>query len=676
MIRSTSFVRTLALALVAGLLLVGRTAGALCAPSAEGIFPASGIVGTVVNATVPGMGLTGATASVIGSPGLDVVVQNATDLDASLQLTIDAAALPGERIVTLTTAAGAVNLSFTVNPAGGPIVATVSPPPIVTQGFPIVLSITGENLASLDLTQVSVTGTGLAVTAVTPAVDGLSADISLDVAADASLGTQALVIATPLGGAVLQLAVVRPAPVVTGIAPGAGEIGATVPITLTGSGLTGAALVITSGAGGAGGVTITDVATPDDATLTATLTIAGSLVPETEPRLLIVTSEAGQTTAEFFIVAPNVPSLTTIRPGAGEPGDTVPIELKGLNLTGATLSTLLPLPLTLQNVAVVDDETITAEVVIDALALANTNHQIIATVGLDSSSITFRVIPVGLPFIGRVRPPFGNRGATLALFLDGVNLGTTVLGTGVDLSGPKITESNALPLDEFTVRAILDIDDTASVGFRDVTCTTAAGFFTKSAAFRVNVPGQVPIITSVTPNTVDPGTTTPITVTGSGFEGGGVLVTGPGATVANVVIDPTGTIITFDLTLAADAPADSRQLIVVTENGIATCGILTSVAGPELLVATLLKTGSVFEVTSAGFRLVVFEFSINENFETGLRTYAVSSATTALTLNQLQAENVGRAVRDLPFVYVRASGITATNQTGTSDPYRIRRWTP
>ena len=72
-------------------------------------------------------------------------------------------------------------------------------------------------------------------------------------------------------------------------------------------------------------------------------------------------------------------------------------------------------------------------------------------------------------------------------------------------------------------------------------------------------------------------------------------------------------------------------------------------------------------------RLVVFEFSINENFEPGPRTYAVSSAGTALTLTRLQAENVGRAVRDLPWAYVRASGITATNQTGVSDPYRIRR---
>jgi hypothetical protein len=671
--RSTSFVRTFALALVASLLLIARNAGALCAPSAEGIFPASGIVGTTVNAIVPGLGLAGATASVVGSPGLDVAVQNATDVEVSLQLTIDPAALPGERILTLTTAAGAVNLSFTVNPVGGPIVATVSPPPIITQGFPIVLHLTGENLGSLDLTQVTVTGTGLTVTAVTPALDGLSVDLSHDVAADASLVTQALVIATPLGGAVRQLSVVRPAPVVTGVAPGAGEIGTVVPITLTGSGLTGAALVITSGSGGAGGVTISDVATPDDSTLTATLTLSGTLTPETEPRLLIVTTHGGQTTADYYIVAPNVPTVTRIRPGAGEPGDTVAVELKGLNLTGATLSTLLPFPLTLQNVVVVDDETITVDVAIDALAVVNTNHQITATVGLDTSSITFRVIPIGLPFVGRVSPPFGNRSATLAILLDGVNLSSTIPGTGVDLSGPKIIESNALALDDLTVRAILDIDPTASVGFRDVTCTTAAGSFTKAAAFRVNVPGQLPIITSVTPNTVDPGTTTPITVTGSGFEGGGVLVTGPGATVTNVLVDPTGTIITFDLTLAADAPADARQLIVVTENGIATCGVLSTVTGPELLSATLLKTGSVFEVLSAGFRLLVFEFSINENFETGLRTYAVSSAGPVLTLTRLQAENVGRAVRDLPFAYVRVSGVTATNQTGASDPYRIRR---
>ena len=76
---------------------------------------------------------------------------------------------------------------------------------------------------------------------------------------------------------------------------------------------------------------------------------------------------------------------------------------------------------------------------------------------------------------------------------------------------------------------------------------------------------------------------------------------------------------------------------------------------------------------STGFRLYIYEFSINVNFEEGLRTYAVSSAEPTLVLTRLQAENVGRAVRDLPFGYVRVRGLTTTNQFGVSEPYRFRR---
>ena len=140
-----------------------------------------------------------------------------------------------------------------------------------------------------------------------------------------------------------------------------------------------------------------------------------------------------------------------------------------------------------------------------------------------------------------MRPPFGNRGATIAFFLDGVNLSTTIPGTGVDLSGPKIIESNALALDDYTVRAILDLDPTASVGYRDVTVTTADGSFTKDAAFRVNVPGQVPIITSRHAQHGRPRHDHADHRDGQRVRRGGVLVTGPGATVTNVVVDPTGT---------------------------------------------------------------------------------------------------------------------------------------
>jgi hypothetical protein len=186
----------------------------------------------------------------------------------------------------------------------------------------------------------------------------------------------------------------------------------------------------------------------------------------------------------------------------------------------------------------------------------------------------------------------------------------------------------------------------------------------------VNIPGQIDHHGCDTERGVA-GTTTTITVTGSG-AGAGVSLGGAGANATNIVVDPTGTLITFDLILAADAAAENRPLIVVTENGTATCGILNT---PTIEVGTakIVKTGSVFQALTAGFRLFVYEFSINERFDAGPRTATVASPTALLTLTQLDAENVGRAVRDLPFTYMRVSGVTATNQIGTSTPVRLRR---
>jgi hypothetical protein len=660
-----------ALAFLAGSFCVAQSVWAFCAPSVKGVFPASGIVGTSVAATVTGSDLSGATASVFGEPGLGVSVTNTSATTVSLQLTIDAAAAPGERIISLTTSAGTVAVDFTVNPAGGPIVAAVSPEAKATQGFPLALVVTGQNLAGIAAPNVTVSGVGVTVDTATAAGDGTSLDLALAVAADADLGTHAVVIATPTGGALLQLYVQRPAPSITQISPGAGAVGAVVPLTITGAHLTGAALIITSGASGQGGVAVSQVATPDDSTLTATLTISGSLSAESEPRLLIVTNESGQATAEFFVVAAGVPTITSIRPGAGSPNTTVGVTLRGLHLTGAVVTTSSPL-VAPQNVTVVDDETITLNVAINSTAPTNTNYSVIATVGLSVTTATFRVIATNAPFIGAVRPPFANRGDTATILVEGVNLSTVVTGTGVSLSGPKIIVSNVAAIDDQTVRAILTVDPTASVGGRDVTVTTSHGSFTLSSSFRVNIPGQVPTISDVTPLVVAPGTTTPITVTGSNLAGAGVSVGGPGAVVSNISVSA-GVTVTFDLTLASDASAENRPLIVVTENGTATCGLLSLAPPIELSAAKLEKTGAVFEALTAGYRLFLFEFSLNERFDQGLRTCTVASGTALLTLSRRDAERIGRAVRALPFGYVRVRAVTATNQIGASVAHRFER---
>jgi hypothetical protein len=330
--------------------------------------------------------------------------------------------------------------------------------------------------------------------------------------------------------------------------------------------------------------------------------------------------------------------------------------------------------LTPQNVVVVDDETITLDVAVSAAAVVNTNYTITATVpALTPATTPFRVIAANAPFIGAVNPPFANRGDIATILLEGVNLSTVVTGTGVDVSSSGIVESNTLAVNDFTVRTIFTVSATANSGNRDITVTTSHGTFTKQSCFRVNIPGQVPTISDVTPRVVAPGTTTNISVSGSGFAGAGVSVGGPGAVVSNIVVDAGGTLVTFDLTLAAGASAENRPLIVVTENGSATCGILTLAPTIDLTAPKLVKTGSVFEVLTAGYRLFLFEFSINERFDAGVRTCTAASGTPLFALLQRDAERIGRAVRDLPFGYVRVRAVTATNQIGSSATVRFRR---
>ena len=662
---------SLAAALAAAWLVVPARAGAVCAPAASGIFPASGIAGTSVVATISGSALDGGVLSVLGDPGLTATLQSSAPATLTVRLDLDAAAVPGERLIFVDTPGGSTGVSFTINAAGGPVVDGVSPALIATQGIPLDVTVTGANLGAVTPASFTVSGAGVSVTSVTPSPDGTMLTLELTVDAAADLGTHAVTLAVPTGSVVLQLYVQRPPPTITAVHPAAGDVGATSSLTLTGTNLSGAALVITGS-----GIAVSDAATPDDSTLTATLTIGSGVSPSSEPRLLIVTTESGQTTSEFFVVAPGVPTVTGIEPGAGEPNGTpVAVILHGLHLTGLVGVTTPPGDLTLQNVTPVDDETIRLDVVVAPAAATSTDHVLTVTTAAGSTPATFRVIPAGSPFVGAVRPPFGNRGSTFTIFLQGVNLSLVVPGSGVSVSGdPKVHLSNAAAVDARTVRATMGIDATAAAGFRDVTVQlTNTKTFTKASGFRVNVPGQVPQITDVSPNVVPPGATTAMTVTGSNFAGGAVVVTGPGATVTNTVVDPSGTLITFDLTLVPDAPAENRAVIVVTENGTARCGIASNPSPPTFVPAKLAKTGALFTVAGTGFRLFTFEFSVNELFTPGLRTVAFADADGSLTLSRLQAFAVERAFRERTRGFVRVRAVTPTNRIGVSAAQALRR---
>ena len=129
----------------------------------------------------------------------------------------------------------------------------------------------------------------------------------------------------------------------------------------------------------------------------------------------------------------------------------------------------------------------------------------------------------------------------------------------------------------------------------------------------------------------------------------------------------------FELTLAPDAPAENRAVIAVTENGTARCGIATDPEPPTLVASKLVKPGALFTVTSTGFRLFVFEFSISELFTPGPETWTIADADGSLILSLLDDVNIGRAFRERHRGFVRVRAVTATDRIGVSPAQAIRR---
>jgi hypothetical protein len=157
--------------------------------------------------------------------------------------------------------------------------------------------------------------------------------------------------AVDAGAIEFQGTVVKPA--LTSISPDHAVRGVSVTVTLTGTDLTGVNTVSVDGTG----VSASNVTVVNDTTVTATLTISGTATRSA--RNVTVTNNLGQTSnaVTFSVVAP---TLSSISPNTGVRGTIVPVTLTGTNLTSATGITVSGTGFTVQNFAVVNDTTVTA----------------------------------------------------------------------------------------------------------------------------------------------------------------------------------------------------------------------------------------------------------------------------------------------------------------------------
>ena len=180
--------------------------GVLVPPTATGLSPASGIIGTEVSLTINGVGLEGVTSVQLFPPeGVTVgsITPRPDGTDVTVPLTIAPNAPQTLREVRLV--AGTTQILFvTANAAMFRV--TASPPlfdsmtPIVLQvGAPAVtLTITGRNFQNASLVRVDPPA-GITVSPPSVNADGTQASVTISAAAGTAAGPRAMILATPAG---------------------------------------------------------------------------------------------------------------------------------------------------------------------------------------------------------------------------------------------------------------------------------------------------------------------------------------------------------------------------------------------------------------------------------------------------------------------------------------------
>ena len=204
----------------------------------------------------------------------------------------------------------------------------------------------------------------------------LSANLAVD--AGASDGPSNITVVTPaetaVGSAVftVESATKR----ITGVAPASGEpSSAPFPVTITGDS-THFKQAVPDVKFGNLGVVASNVTATNDTQLTATVTIAANAKPGLSSITVLTGAGRGPETAggtRMFTVSPGAPSISSISPASGQPGQTLSVVITGVKThftTATPLSLTFSSGVTATNIAAPDDTHITATLDISPSALA------------------------------------------------------------------------------------------------------------------------------------------------------------------------------------------------------------------------------------------------------------------------------------------------------------------
>jgi hypothetical protein len=530
--------------------------------------------------------------------------------------------------------------------------------------------LTGTNFIN-GSTAVGFSGMGVTVNSVT-FVSTTQLSVGIAIADGCVLGYRNVSVTTSAGTAILGsgFQVQRAAPVLTSISPESGAKGEAITVFLNGTGFVSGVTTASFG----DGITVSAV-DGNSSSLAAQIVIAQSAALGTRNVTVETPAPGGGTStlSRAFSVVNPVPVIASIVPSSGTRGKTVNVVVTGSNFYGGVTSICFRAGITVDSVAVLSNTQLQARLLITNEGLCGPTDLTVSNAAPGGGTATLAgafTVNNAVPKITAVSPSSGQRGKSTAITITGTDLvaGFTTVSAGNGITTASLTAINATQMTSSFV-----ISRSAILGARDLTVTTGppgGGSSTLAAGFTVQNP--VPVASGIAPQSGVLGQTLNVVVTGSDlFTGATTADFGAGITVNSSSVDTSGTRLTANISISADAAAGNRSITLsnpapgggtavladafLVGNPVPTLTSVSPASGGkgQTLDVTLVGTGIKTGVTSVDFGVGITVNSVVVSSPTSLKASVTIDPNTVAAARCVSVMNAtpGGGKATLSFVF-------------------------
>ena len=485
----------------------------------------------------------------------------------SAQLSVSPGALVGGRTVTVTTGTEVVQLANGFTVAAAPPILTSMVPASGRQGQTVMSTITGlythwvQGQTQVDL------GAGVTVNSVTvQSATTLMIQLTVDVNATPGIRNLTVTAGTEVVSASNVFTVNVGIPVIQSVIPATGQLGQSLPITITGQ-FTHFAQG-TSQVSFGSGITVNSVSVASVTSLTAQI----SITPGAALGLRTVTVTTGSEVASLpngFTVEAGTPVLLTVGPNTGTQGQqnlSVAIAAQFTNFVQDATTASFGSGIAVNAVTVADSTHLVAQVSIASDAGVGARTVLISTGSETESLANGFTVQQGVPTLLSVNPntvPQGQNSLSVAVTGQFTHFAQTTSSVSF---GAGVTVDSITVADPTHLSAVISVAGTAALGNRTVTVTTGTEVASLSSGFAVGA--GTPTLISLSPTSASQGQkNVNVTINGqfTNFAQGTSTVSfgGAGITINSVTVAG-ATNLVANISLALNATTGARTVTVTT----------------------------------------------------------------------------------------------------------------